>query len=227
MHKRQKSILAASTSSGIRLAFGRHPALWSELIGVGAPLVLVPVRACDGDDDAGFLGHEMAEDRGVAGRGARGHGNGRPVAEDLVAEGVQERHLVDVRTGDVGVAAERAWEAFADFGAETGLPVGVHAHHVDRPGDTDGDCLVAGCEEGHHLVYHTIFSDLLALDHDAEDVDVGQFFPSQLLLLDTDHIAAGRFDRLRGVFHGEVAFDGDDVYNPSGNDAFQDRKYLE
>ncbi len=141
------------------------------MIGIRPPQILISVRARDSDNDACLLGDEIAQDRGIASRGPHGHGDRWPVAEDLVAECVQEGHLVDVRAPDAGLAAKGTREVLADFGTEASLPIGAHAHHVDGPGHADGDGLVAGDEECHHLVYHSVLGHLLTSNHDAEDIN--------------------------------------------------------
>ena len=140
-----------------------------ELIRVRAPDALQPVVGPDRDDKVRALGNgDLAHDLSVrvrdrvrerehvvARRNAAEHVHNRVQAEDLLHRGETVRHRVEVRNGEVGVAALRGSRADrADLVAHLLLVLRVPRELVEEPGHGRCRGFVAREEEGRHLRHH-------------------------------------------------------------------------
>ena len=160
MHEGKVAVLGARAPTGVELVIqGGDPALRAKEVGVRAPDLGVFVRASEGEDELGALGNVLADQRGVQSGFAECERDGGPVSQDLVDEGVEEHHVVDLLAGDAPIVRD-AGEPLPDLGPEAGLPLRIDAHHVDGPRDAGRDGLVTRGKERHHLVDGLLVVDL-------------------------------------------------------------------
>ncbi|KAG7145770.1 hypothetical protein HYQ46_005456 [Verticillium longisporum] len=123
--------------------------------------------------------------------------------QDLGTDGGKVGEAINVGGRDGSSSVVGRGEIAADLVAEARLDVRVQAQQVDGPGHGRRGRLVAGGEEGHHLVDKVVVSEGAALEGHRQYVDAA----SLVGLLFLDEFAAGGANDGRGLSNIAVAFE--------------------
>ena len=120
---------------GIRI----NPSLRQELVATVAPELRAAVDCVRAEEQSSAGGHRLPGHRGVPDGFPDGHRHGGIETQDLLADAVEERQGFEIVPGDGGVTGGNA---FADFGAQSSLILGIEREEVAAPGEGAGGCLM-------------------------------------------------------------------------------------